>query len=54
MVLPALRDSCQFGVGTDGNSNFSVVRSLIGLKLGGDLGLISQISMHFGFKIEKD
>jgi hypothetical protein len=31
---------------TDGNCNFSAVRSPIGLKLGGDLGLVSQISMH--------
>jgi hypothetical protein len=47
MVLPALRDSClSFGVvgGTDGNCNFSAVRSSIELKLGGDLGLVSQIS----------
>jgi hypothetical protein len=28
------------------NWNFSAVRSPIGLKLGGDLGLVSQISMH--------
>jgi hypothetical protein len=33
-------------VGTDGNCNFSAVRSPIGLKLGGDLGLVSQISVH--------
>jgi hypothetical protein len=51
MVLPALRDSCLFGVclvfvgGTDGNCNFSAVRSPIELKLGGHLGLVSQISV---------
>jgi hypothetical protein len=33
-------------VGTDANCNFSAVRSPIGLKLGGDLGLVSQISVH--------
>jgi hypothetical protein len=33
-------------VGTDGNSNFSAVRSPIELKLDGDLGLVSQISVH--------
>jgi hypothetical protein len=33
-------------VGTDKNCNFSAVRSPIGLKLGGDLGLVSQISVH--------
>jgi hypothetical protein len=33
-------------VGTDGNCNLSAVRSPIGLKLGGDLGLVSQISKH--------
>jgi hypothetical protein len=33
-------------VGTDKNWNFSAVRSLIELKLGGDLGLVSQISVH--------
>jgi hypothetical protein len=33
-------------VGTDKNCNFSAVRSLIELKLGGNLGLVSQISMH--------
>jgi hypothetical protein len=32
--------------GTDENSNFSAVRSPIELKLGGDLGLVSQISVH--------
>jgi hypothetical protein len=37
------------GGGTDGNCNFSAVRSPIELKLGGDLGLVSQIS--FCFKI---
>jgi hypothetical protein len=37
---------CQSVVGTDGNWNFSAVRSPIGLKLGGDLGLVSQISVH--------
>jgi translation initiation factor IF-3 len=35
------------GVGkTDGNCNFSAVRSPIELKLGGDLVLVSQISVH--------
>jgi hypothetical protein len=33
-------------VGTDENYNFSAVRSLIELKLVGDLGLVSQISVH--------
>jgi hypothetical protein len=50
MVLPVLRDSCLFVVvgvgGKDGNCNFSAVRSPIELKLGGDLGLVSQISVH--------
>jgi hypothetical protein len=51
MVSPALRDSCLFVcvlvcVGTDENWNFSAVRSPIELKLGGDLGLVSQISVH--------
>ena len=51
MVSPALRDSCLFDVivvvvGTDGNCNFSAVRSPIEAKLGGDLGLVSQISVH--------
>jgi hypothetical protein len=32
--------------GMDGNCNFSAVRSPIGLKLSGDLGLVSQISVH--------
>jgi hypothetical protein len=31
---------------TDKNFNFSAVRSPIELKLGGDLGSVSQISMH--------
>jgi hypothetical protein len=46
MVLPALRDSCVClaFVGTD--RNFSAVRSPIELKLGGDLRLVSQISVH--------
>jgi hypothetical protein len=50
MVLAALQHSCLFvGVvvgGTDGNCNFSAMRSLIELKLSGDLGLVSQISVH--------
>jgi hypothetical protein len=46
MVLPALRDSCLFGVGTDRNKNLSAVRSPIGLKPGRDLQLVSQISVH--------
>jgi hypothetical protein len=33
-------------VGTDKNCNFSAMCSPIELKLGGDLGLVSQISMH--------
>jgi hypothetical protein len=33
-------------VGTDENYNFSAVRSPIELKLCGDLGLVSQISVH--------
>jgi len=55
MVSPALRDSCLFVclfdvvVGTDENWNFSAVRSPIELKLGGDLGLVSQISVHVLF-----
>jgi hypothetical protein len=51
MVLPAFCDSCLSVVclllfWTDGNWNFSAVRSLIKLKFGGDLGLVSQISVH--------
>jgi hypothetical protein len=48
-VLPAFCDSCVCSlsvVGTDENWNFSAVRSPIGLKLGGDLGLVSQINVH--------
>jgi hypothetical protein len=37
---------CMVCVGTDGNCNFSAVRCPIGLKLGGDLELVSQISVH--------
>jgi hypothetical protein len=33
-------------VGTDKNWNFSAVRSPIGLKLGGDLALVSQIDVR--------
>jgi hypothetical protein len=33
-------------VGTDKNCNFSAVRSPIELKPGGDLGLVSQFSLH--------
>jgi hypothetical protein len=33
-------------VGMDKNSNFSALRSPIELKLGGDLGFVSQISVH--------
>jgi hypothetical protein len=33
-------------VGTDKNYNFSAVRSPIELKHGGDLDLVSQISVH--------
>jgi hypothetical protein len=53
IVLPGLfRFMCLsvccslLSVGTDKNWNFSVVRSPIGLKLSGDLGLVSQISVH--------
>jgi hypothetical protein len=35
-----------FCVGTDKKCNFSAVRSPIKLKLGGDLGLVSQINVH--------
>jgi hypothetical protein len=51
MVSPALRDSCLcvVVVGTDENWKFSAVRSLIELKLGGDLGLVFQISVHVLF-----
>jgi hypothetical protein len=35
-----------FVVGMDKNCNFSAVRSPIELKLSGDLGLVSQISVH--------
>jgi hypothetical protein len=43
-----LRDSCLLllCVGTDENCNLSAVRCPIGLKLSGDLGLVSQISLH--------
>jgi hypothetical protein len=34
---------------TDENCNFSAVRSPIELKLGGHLGLVSQISLHVLF-----
>jgi hypothetical protein len=37
---------CLFCVGTDKNCNFSAVRSPIDLKLGGDLGLVTQIYVH--------
>jgi hypothetical protein len=37
---------CVLFVGTDKNYNFSAVHSPIELKLGGDLGLVSQISVH--------
>jgi hypothetical protein len=37
---------CVSCVGTDKNYNFSAVRSPIELKLGGDLGLVSQVSVH--------
>jgi hypothetical protein len=52
MVLPALRDSylcvvCCCFFGTDENCNFSAVHYPIELKLGGDLGLVSQISVHW-------
>jgi hypothetical protein len=33
-------------VGTDENWNFSALHSPIELKLGGDLGLVSEISVH--------
>jgi hypothetical protein len=48
MVLPALRDSCLLCVvgGMDENYNFLAVRRPIELKPGGDLGLVSQISVH--------
>jgi hypothetical protein len=36
--------------GIDENWNFSAVRGPIGPKLGGDLGLVSQISVHFWFQ----
>jgi hypothetical protein len=37
---------CVLLSGTDEICNFSAVRSPIELKLGGDLGLVSQISLH--------
>jgi hypothetical protein len=37
-------------VGTDENCNFSAVHSLIELKLGGDLWLVSQICEHVWFQ----
>jgi hypothetical protein len=37
---------CCLCVGTGRNYNFSAVRSPIELKLSGDLGLVSQISVH--------
>jgi hypothetical protein len=51
IVLPASCDSCPsivcFSLSvTDENSNFSAVQSQIELKLGGDLRLVSQISVH--------
>ena len=44
--LPRFMSVCLLFVGTDENLNFSAVRSPIELKLGGDLGLVSQISVH--------
>jgi hypothetical protein len=42
-----LRFMClSVGVGTDGNCNFSAVCNPIELKLGGDLGLVYQISVY--------
>jgi hypothetical protein len=49
VYLPPAIHVCQFVVcqsGTNKNLNFSAVCRLIGLKLSGDLGLVSQISVH--------
>jgi hypothetical protein len=51
IVLPASCNSCLSVVVcslsvTDENWNFSAVHNPIGLKLSGDLGLVSQISVH--------
>jgi hypothetical protein len=47
IVLPAFCDSCVCSLSvSDKNLNFSAVRSPIELKLGGDLGLLYQISVH--------
>jgi hypothetical protein len=52
MVLPALRESCLFGggsgkgVGMNKKCNFSAMGSSIELKLGGNFGLVSHISVH--------
>jgi hypothetical protein len=46
---PRFMSVCSFVrlfIGTDTNCNFPAVRSPIELKLGGDLGLVSQISVH--------
>jgi hypothetical protein len=45
---PRFMSVCVFVVGgrTDGNCNFSAVHSPIELKLGGDLALVSHISVH--------
>jgi hypothetical protein len=45
MSVVCLLFVCVF-VGTDEKCNFSALRSPIELKLGGDLGLVSQISVH--------
>jgi hypothetical protein len=45
MVLPVLRDSCLFVVRDGRKFNFSAIGP-IKLKLGGDLGLVYQISVH--------
>jgi hypothetical protein len=57
MVLPALRDLCLCGVVwwcVLGRTEIAIsqpcaLQSPIGLKLGGDLGLVSQISVHVLF-----
>jgi hypothetical protein len=43
---PRFMSVCLLCDGTDKNCNFSAMHSLIELKLDGDLGLVSQISVH--------
>jgi hypothetical protein len=46
MVLPAFTSTIHVCCRKDKNLNFLAMQSQIELKLGGDLGLVSQISIH--------